>query len=98
MIFHRGQGGNTAIRDAYEFVKAMVSMRDGKQTLQAAVDAYDQDVVARGEEVEMGRKQTQAFHNFESFMQSPRLKVGIKPQGKQLGSSSSSSIVIMVYM
>lgn len=73
----------------------MVSMRDGKQTLQAAVDAYDEDVAARGEEVEMNRKQTQAFHNF--YAESP-FEGGYQATGKTTGKLLVILIVIMVYM
>ncbi|PYH95503.1 monooxygenase [Aspergillus ellipticus CBS 707.79] len=85
MTFHRGQGGNTAIRDAYEYVKTMVDVRDGKRELQDAVDAYGSDVVERGEEVERSRQAMMAFDDFSNFTKSPVLKIGMTPQGSQSG-------------
>ncbi|PWY75043.1 FAD/NAD(P)-binding domain-containing protein [Aspergillus heteromorphus CBS 117.55] len=89
MTFHRGQGGNTAIRDAFEYVKAMVEVRDGKKELQHAVDVYDTDVFERGEEVERSRQAMMAFDDFANFTKSPVLKIGMTPQGTQSGRESS---------
>ncbi|KAM7210562.1 hypothetical protein V8F06_014048 [Rhypophila decipiens] len=81
MTFHRGQGGNLAIKDAYEFVKSMLDVKAGKMTLSQAIDEYDKGVVARGEEVEISRQQVAAFHDYENFDNSPVFKMGIKPAG-----------------
>lgn len=62
MTFHRGQGGNNALRDAERFVTAMKEVQDGK-SLKQAVDNYDEDVRARGlQEVEVSTVQTHATH------------------------------------
>ncbi|KAK0649150.1 hypothetical protein B0T16DRAFT_409522 [Cercophora newfieldiana] len=82
MTFHRGQGGNLAIKDADEFVKHMVDVKEGRMSLRDAMDAYDKGVVARGEEVEISRLQAAAFHDYENFDNSPVFKMGIKPAGK----------------
>jgi hypothetical protein len=80
MTFHRGQGGNNALRDAERFVSAMKEVKDGARSLRDAVDAYDQDVFERGlNEVDMSSKQTHAFHDYDAFLQSPLMKHGIKP-------------------
>ena len=80
MTFHRGQGGNNSLRDAERFVAAMVEVKNGDKSLQEAVDAYDAEVFERGgAEVEMSSKQTHAFHDYETFLNSPIMKFGIKP-------------------
>ncbi|KAK4209485.1 monooxygenase [Rhypophila decipiens] len=81
MTFHRGQGGNLAIKDAHEFVKSMLAVKEGKMTLKQAVDDFDKGVVARGEEVEISKQQAAAFHDYENFDNSPVFKMGIKPAG-----------------
>jgi 2-polyprenyl-6-methoxyphenol hydroxylase-like FAD-dependent oxidoreductase len=80
MTFHRGQGGNNALKDAERFVAAMIEVTSGRKTLAAAMDEYDSELLQRGAaEVEMSSKQTHAFHDFDAFLQSPIMKHGIKP-------------------
>ena len=79
MTFDRGQGGNLAIKDADELVNAMVSVQKGERSLKDAIDAYDKGALARGEEVETSKQQTDAFHDYENFMNSPVVKLGVKP-------------------
>ena len=63
MTFHRGQGGNNALRDSERFVCAMKEVKDRKKTLKQAVHDYDEDVRARGvQEVEVSTIQTIATH------------------------------------
>ncbi len=81
MTFHRGQGGNLAIKDAHEFVKRMADVKEGKMGLKDALDEYDRGVVERGQEVEISRVQAAAFHDYENFDNSPVFKMGIKPAG-----------------
>lgn len=81
MTFHRGQGGNLAIKDAHEFVKQMVKVKEDNLSLKEAMDEYDSGVVARGEEVEISKQQAAAFHDYENFDNSPVFKMGIKPSG-----------------
>jgi 2-polyprenyl-6-methoxyphenol hydroxylase-like FAD-dependent oxidoreductase len=82
MTFHRGQGGNLAIKDSYEFVTRMVAAKEGKLSLAQAVTEYDAGVVERGEEVAISKAQAFAFHDYENFDNSPVMKMGIKPAGK----------------
>jgi 2-polyprenyl-6-methoxyphenol hydroxylase-like FAD-dependent oxidoreductase len=82
MTFHRGQGGNLAIKDAYEFVTKMIAAKEGKLDLAQAVTEYDAGVVDRGEEVAISKAQAFAFHDYENFDNSPVMKMGIKPAGK----------------
>jgi hypothetical protein len=81
MTFHRGQGGNLAIKDADEFIIALLSVQNGEQTLKEAIDKYDKGVVERGQEVEISKKQAHAFHDYANFMNSPVMSMGIKPAG-----------------
>ena len=63
MTFHRGQGGNNALRDSERFVSAMKELKEGKKSLKQAVDGYDEDVQTRGvQEVEVSNVQTHATH------------------------------------
>ena len=82
MTFHRGQGGNLAIKDAMEFVTQMVAVKNGTASLKDALGVYDKGAVERGEEVEISREQAFAFHDYENFDNSPVAKMGIKPAGK----------------
>jgi 2-polyprenyl-6-methoxyphenol hydroxylase-like FAD-dependent oxidoreductase len=82
MTFHRGQGGNLAIKDAFEFVTRMVKVKDGEVNLDQAVTEYDQGVVERGEEVAISKAQAFAFHDYENFDNSPVFKMGVNPASK----------------
>lgn len=58
----------------------MVNVQRGEKTLPEAVAEYDRDVITRGrQEVEVSRIQTEAFHNYADFLESPIMKHGIKP-------------------
>jgi 2-polyprenyl-6-methoxyphenol hydroxylase-like FAD-dependent oxidoreductase len=82
MTFHRGQGGNLAIKDADEFVTRMLKVENGQMSLKDAMDEYDAGVVERGQEVETSKQQAIAFHDHKNFLNSPVIKMGIKPQTK----------------
>lgn len=82
MTFHRGQGGNLAIKDADEFVNSMVAAHKGEKAIQDAVDAYDKGALLRSEEVEISRKASMAFLDYENFDKSPVFKMGISPAMK----------------
>lgn len=82
MTFHRGQGGNLAIRDADEFVNTMIAVKSEQKTLVDALDEYDRGVMERGQEVAISKEQTKAFHDYENFLNSPVVKMGIKPSSK----------------
>jgi 2-polyprenyl-6-methoxyphenol hydroxylase-like FAD-dependent oxidoreductase len=79
MTFHRGQGGNLAIKDADELVTRLLMVQCGKQSLQEAIDEYDKGAVERGQEVEISKAQAFAFHDYANFEKSPVYKMGIKP-------------------
>lgn len=82
MTFHRGQGGNLAIQDADELVKAIVAVKNGTKSLDDAVTLYDRGAVERGQEVGISKAQTTAFHDYENFMNSPVVRMGIQPASK----------------
>lgn len=80
MTFHRGQGGNLAIKDALEFVNTLKSVQAGDKSLSEAMKEYDAGVVERGEEVAISKAQALAFHDYANFRDSPIFKMGIKPK------------------
>lgn len=82
MTPHRGQGLNNALQDASNFVAAMKEVVGGKWR-QDAVDAYDKEVLERGTtEMGISLKQTLFIHNWETMMQSPMVKMGMRQVGK----------------
>lgn len=83
MTFHRGQGGNIAIRDADEFVTRMVAVSKGERTLEDAINEYDEGVIERGQEVAISKAQTEAFNDYENFLNSPVMKMGIVAASKK---------------
>lgn len=82
MTFHRGQGGNLGIKDADELVKALVAVQRGVETLPEAINSYDQGALLRSDEVEISRKCTMAFLDYENFDNSPLFKMGVNPISK----------------
>jgi 2-polyprenyl-6-methoxyphenol hydroxylase-like FAD-dependent oxidoreductase len=80
MTFHRGQGGNLAIKDALEFVNAIKSVQTGEKSLAEAMAEYDKGVIERGEEVAISKSQAIAFHDYANFRNSPIFQMGIKPK------------------
>jgi 2-polyprenyl-6-methoxyphenol hydroxylase-like FAD-dependent oxidoreductase len=78
MTPHRGQGLNNALMDARAFVEAIVKVRDGGD-LEGVVKRYDEEVYKRGkEEMEVSLKQTMFIHNWETLMESPMVKIGMR--------------------
>jgi 2-polyprenyl-6-methoxyphenol hydroxylase-like FAD-dependent oxidoreductase len=84
MTPHRGQGLNNALMDAASFVAAMKKAVKGEMGLKEAVDAYDGEMLERGvREMEISRKQTMFIHDWETMMQSPMVKMGMRQAGKE---------------
>jgi 2-polyprenyl-6-methoxyphenol hydroxylase-like FAD-dependent oxidoreductase len=74
---HRGQGLNHGIADAHNFIKAVMEIKDGSKTKEAAIEEYNAELVKRGaDEVETSRRNALLVHDFEKFMESPVLKQG----------------------
>lgn len=75
----RGQGLNNALQDASNFVSTIVSVSKGSATLAEAVQAYDDEVLERGQtEMEISLKQSYFIHDWETLMQSPMFKIGMR--------------------
>ncbi|OAK96925.1 FAD/NAD(P)-binding domain-containing protein [Phaeosphaeriaceae sp. SRC1lsM3a] len=84
MTPHRGQGLNNAVLDSAKFVAAMVRVRDGEIELKDTVDAYDAEVLERGKaEMEVSLKQTLLIHDWETLMESPMVKMGMRQGAKK---------------
>lgn len=79
MTFHRGQGGNLAIRDAYELCNKLVSIHNGENDRKTTIDIYDRGALLRGEEVEISRQCTMAFMDYKNMETSPVYQLGINP-------------------
>jgi 2-polyprenyl-6-methoxyphenol hydroxylase-like FAD-dependent oxidoreductase len=78
MTPHRGQGLNNALQDAGNFVAAMKRLVQGKP-LREEVDSYDEEMLERGtKEMGISLKQTLFIHNWETLMQSPMVKIGMR--------------------
>jgi len=61
-------------------VEALKSVQAGEKTLQEAIDAYDAEVVQRGQtEVQISKEQTFFTHDWENFVKSPVMTLGTKP-------------------
>jgi 2-polyprenyl-6-methoxyphenol hydroxylase-like FAD-dependent oxidoreductase len=82
MTFHRGQGGNLAIKDADEFVNSITAVKRGEKDIEDAVDAYDNGALLRSAEVEISRQASMAFLDYENFDKNPVFKMGISPAMK----------------
>ncbi|KAE8369535.1 hypothetical protein BDV27DRAFT_165373 [Aspergillus caelatus] len=80
MTWHRGQGANIAFADAFQFVKAIESVVRGEAPLQAAIEAYEKDVIARGvKEVAISKAQMESSHNHSSYKNSHVARHGVDP-------------------
>lgn len=82
MTFHRGQGGNLAIKDAHELFNQIISVHNGDCKQKAAIDRYDKGALLRGEEVEISRQCTLAFFDWANIEKSPVMNLGLNPAMK----------------
>jgi 2-polyprenyl-6-methoxyphenol hydroxylase-like FAD-dependent oxidoreductase len=79
MTPHRGQGLNNALMDARAFVECIRDVVDEKGGLEEGVQSYDEEVFKRGKaEMEVSLKQTLFIHDWETLMQSPMVKMGMR--------------------
>lgn len=92
MTPHRGQGLNNALQDAANFVAAMRKVHGSPeqgQDLKQAVDDYDAEVLERGVlEMNISLKQTLFIHDWDTLMQSPMVKMGLRQAEKGTQSTS----------
>jgi 2-polyprenyl-6-methoxyphenol hydroxylase-like FAD-dependent oxidoreductase len=78
MTPHRGQGLNNALQDASNFVEAMKRVVQGEK-LEDEVSKYDEEMLERGmAEMGVSLKQTLFIHDWETLMQSPMVKIGMR--------------------
>ncbi|KAK3986103.1 hypothetical protein QBC44DRAFT_311584 [Cladorrhinum sp. PSN332] len=89
MTFHRGQGLGNAITDAAEFQKCLSSSNNNN--LVEAVTKYEKELWVRGlEAVQINLENTIAIHNWETLLQSPIYKSGLKKDA-EVGMSQEHS-------
>jgi hypothetical protein len=76
----RGQGGNNAFNDVFQFVDAIVAVPKGEKLLKDAINQYDKGVLSRGQtEVEVSRQMTVAVNDYSKLLTSPIMTHGIRP-------------------
>jgi 2-polyprenyl-6-methoxyphenol hydroxylase-like FAD-dependent oxidoreductase len=79
MTPHRGQGLNNALQDASNYVSTLVSVSKDPATLADAVQAYDDEILERGQtEMKISLQQSYFIHSWETLMQSPMVKIGMR--------------------
>ncbi|KAI9730425.1 MAG: hypothetical protein M1834_005935 [Cirrosporium novae-zelandiae] len=80
MTYQRGQGLNHSIADAANLTKAVVRFfNNGLEARKVAIAEYEREMIDRGgEEVRLCHQNTVMVHNWETFMESPILKQGLK--------------------
>lgn len=89
MTPHRGQGLNNALQDGSNFVSAIQEAASGAKSLSEAIDAYDKEVLERGQlEMQISLKQTMFIHNWETLMASPMVRMGMHQAKKEQESTS----------
>jgi 2-polyprenyl-6-methoxyphenol hydroxylase-like FAD-dependent oxidoreductase len=72
---HRGQGLNHGIADAHNFIKAVLEIKEGNKSKQAAIEEYNAELVKRGaDEVETSRRNALLVHDFEYVLISLRFR------------------------
>ncbi|KAI9813308.1 MAG: hypothetical protein M1827_004250 [Pycnora praestabilis] len=81
MTPHRGQGLNNAVQDAAHFVEAIKAVVADQQDLGKAISAYDEEMLGRGiREIKISARQSFMVHNYDQFLQSPLMKIGMVQQ------------------
>ena len=80
MTYHRGQGLNNCLNDAYNLVTGLIEVSKGEKDIDKFLTAYGDEVVDRGAaEVATSKKQSMMVHEWEMFMSSPLMKIGTDP-------------------
>ncbi|KAB8204220.1 hypothetical protein BDV34DRAFT_226604 [Aspergillus parasiticus] len=65
---------------AFQFIKAIETVVRGEAPLQAAIEAYEKDVIARGvKEVAISKAQMESAHNHSSYKNSHVARHGVDP-------------------
>ncbi|KZT23568.1 putative monooxygenase [Neolentinus lepideus HHB14362 ss-1] len=77
MTFHRGQGLNHAINDAWSYVTKMKEYVSGQKSLAIAITEYDDELRMRGgEEVRASLENSRMLHSWDECWNSPWFKQG----------------------
>lgn len=78
MVPHRGHRLNNALIDSKGLVEAMVKVQN-EQRLDEMVAMYDRKIFERGKlEMDISLKQTMGIHSWETIMQIPNVKMGMR--------------------
>jgi 2-polyprenyl-6-methoxyphenol hydroxylase-like FAD-dependent oxidoreductase len=81
MNAERGQGLNSAIKDASELVNQIVDFVQLTKTRTEAIDAYEGEMINRtGTEVRLSSENTRMVHVWDEVMQSPLISKGFSKQ------------------
>lgn len=75
----RGQGLNSAFKDASELVRQITAFLGVDKTLsrQAGIDAYEKEMIERtGNEVRLSAQSTRMVHIWEEALRSPLVSTG----------------------
>ncbi|KAI1214817.1 FAD/NAD(P)-binding domain-containing protein [Annulohypoxylon truncatum] len=76
MTYHRGQGLNQSLDDAYKLVELLTKPENRSQA--ELIDAFESEMRPRaGEEVRQSEKNTLMLHDWEKVKQSPLLQRGV---------------------
>ncbi|CZR66045.1 related to monooxygenase [Phialocephala subalpina] len=81
MTFQRGQGLNSAIKDASELLAQITDIVHSKKTRQEAIEAYEKEMIERtGMEVKLSAENTRMVHVWAEVKQSPLFSKGFSKQ------------------
>jgi 2-polyprenyl-6-methoxyphenol hydroxylase-like FAD-dependent oxidoreductase len=77
----RGQGLNSAIKDASELVIQIADFVQSRKTKLEAIEAYEKEMIGRtGTEVRLSAENTRMVHVWDEVMQSPLISKGFAKQ------------------
>lgn len=77
----RGQGLNSAIKDASELVNQITDFVASEKTKIEAIDGYEREMVDRtGTEVRLSAENTRMVHVWDEVMKSPLFSKGFSKQ------------------
>ncbi|KAK4989248.1 hypothetical protein LTR50_003354 [Elasticomyces elasticus] len=82
---HRGQGLNNALEDAARLTDQIKAAVAGQKSLKDALSDYGEEMRERtSREVDLSAKQAMMSHDFQSIIDSPLAKMGVRKQEKVL--------------
>ena len=77
MAKDRGQGLNSAMKDAGEIVDALIATYNNQKTLKEAIDSYEAEMIPRGA-AEVGLTQELAAKRQNARYEDPLVEMGLK--------------------